>query len=96
MKKTILISLLFIGLLYSNSIKSQTLNKEEIYPFTKLSISKDTLFILNTTVGLCVTEVWETKPTNGKSPLLVVSDDIDYFLDKKKNCEKIVKTIKIN
>lgn len=67
-----------------------------MFPFVKTSNTKDTLYILNTNLGLCISELWETRPNVGKNPIIVISDDVDYFLDKRKNCTKIVKTINLN
>ncbi len=90
MKKLLLLSCLFISL----SIQAQTI--DDVFPFVKLSTTKDTLFVLNNTVGNCIGEVWEKNPIEGTTQILAYTDDIDYFLDKRKNCTKIVKSIRLN
>ena len=98
MKTTLLKLMLFLAIsLVANSSKSQTVQNTEDYPFTRVSLQKDTLFILDCPVGKHLMDIWrDDKKPSHPTPVLIFTKDVDFIQKKKVKCEKIVETVKLN
>lgn len=86
----------FAVMLTAKTSMSQTTQPREDYPFTRISLQKDTLFVLDCPVGLCIIDIWRKDTKKKEAPVLIFTKDIDFIQNKKFKCEKIVETFKLN
>ncbi len=91
--KTFIFCIIIIIMMFSyKCINAQTVYNNDYYPFTRVSTTADTLFIIDNEMGNDLIQIWKTYKTI-KTPILIYTNDVDFILRRKSLCENIVKTI---